>query len=511
MVRRRAPFVSTAVAFAFLFAIIGGTTPVLAEDYSSPHFTVRAPVLGAGGSESTSTSFSVISNLGDLAAGISSGLTFEQIAGFASFYVVPVTGKETHATSSVSHSSASNHSFDTNKAHNSSKLTFPANFYDEPVDLEVDSHSKDSFGAVKPAPSGKNFVGKAYDFNLFDADGAPVTSVNKAINIVLEYADDDVTGIDESTLTPYRWGSGDSSWQLITGGTVDTVNNKITFSTTLFSSFTIFGSPVAEEPAPPAPAPAPSSPGGGGGMAILTGASFSGRAYPLSKITLLKDGQIVASTVAGPDANFSISLTNLGSGSHNFAVYGEDGAGRRSSLLTFPVTVSYGALTDIGGIFIAPTIAVDKSEVRKGDNIAIFGQTAAKAEVTLEVNSDEPIFAKTASDKNGVYLYNLDTSVLDLGRHLAKSKSALGNSLSPYGQAVGFKVGTENVSAASPTSFNSKADFNGDSRVNLVDFSILAYWYKRPLAAGVAAKVDLNGDGKIDIKDFSILAYWWTG
>jgi hypothetical protein len=49
--------------------------------------------------------------------------------------------------------------------------------------------------------------------------------------------------------------------------------------------------------------------------------------------------------------------------------------------------------------------------------------------------------------------------------------------------------------------------------VNLVDFSIAAYWYKRPLSADFKVKeaAKLNGDGKIDLVDFSIMAYYWTG
>jgi hypothetical protein len=58
-----------------------------------------------------------------------------------------------------------------------------------------------------------------------------------------------------------------------------------------------------------------------------------------------------------------------------------------------------------------------------------------------------------------------------------------------------------------------KADLNCDGRVNLVDFSIAAYWYKRPLNDAFKAieKDRLNGDGKIDLIDFSIMAYYWTG
>ena len=56
-----------------------------------------------------------------------------------------------------------------------------------------------------------------------------------------------------------------------------------------------------------------------------------------------------------------------------------------------------------------------------------------------------------------------------------------------------------------------RADLNCDGYVNIVDFSILAYWYKRILTLEAAKMVDLNHDGKVDLIDFSIMAYHWTG
>jgi hypothetical protein len=52
------------------------------------------------------------------------------------------------------------------------------------------------------------------------------------------------------------------------------------------------------------------------------------------------------------------------------------------------------------------------------------------------------------------------------------------------------------------------ADINDDQVVDIKDFSILAFWYKKP---NPPKNVDLNGDGKVDIVDFSILAYSWNG
>jgi hypothetical protein len=255
--------------------------------------------------------------------------------------------------------------------------------------------------------------------------------------------------------------------------------------------------------------------GGGGGGNIPppviipnTNVVFSGRAYPLSRVSILKDGQLAVTTIAGPDSNFSVTISNLSTGNYTFAVYGEDKNNVRSSLFTFPIFISSGVTTKIGGIFIAPTIGVDKSEVRRGDTISIFGQSVPLSEVTISVHSEVEHFVKRQSDETGAYLLNFDTSILEMGQHATKSKVAKEGEISPFGTIVNFAVGLKNVLAEVPTVLGIKADLNTDKRVNLVDFSIAAYWYKRANPPVIA---DLNQDGKVDLVDFSILAFYWTG
>lgn len=261
-------------------------------------------------------------------------------------------------------------------------------------------------------------------------------------------------------------------------------------------------------------APPPS--GGGGGAYIpppvVTEVIFTGRAYPKSTVTLLKDAQIAATTIAGADANFQISISGLSGGNYIFSLHSEDREGRRSSLLIFPVSVTSGATIEIGSIFIAPTIAVDKSEVKRGDNIAIFGQSVPNGEITVAISSEEKFFGKTAADQNGAYLYNFDTAQIEKGQHLTKSKAAVGGAISSFGKTVSFIVGAKTV-FAQPSKCPAKADLNNDCRVNLVDFSIAAYWYKRSISAEFAVKEKerLSGDGKVDLVDFSIMAFYWTG
>src|SRR5208283_177738 len=88
--------------------------------------------------------------------------------------------------------------------------------------------------------------------------------------------------------------------------------------------------------------------GGGGGSptsGVTTAVNFSGRAYPLSTVGILEDGQLAVTTIADPDANFSVSIGNLAAGNYTFSVFGEDSSGRRSSAFTFPIFITSGVTT----------------------------------------------------------------------------------------------------------------------------------------------------------------------
>lgn len=162
-----------------------------------------------------------------------------------------VTGTETHATQDFTVSGGT-FSF-TNADGLAVDFSFPANFYTEAVRLFANSYANNFFAASKPAPSGKSFIGKTYDFLLYVvSDGSSLASPNKAITITLRYNDSDASSVSEGTIAAYVWRSSDTSWQAISGSAVDTSNNAVTFSTASFGSFALFGSvaAAAEEAAP---------------------------------------------------------------------------------------------------------------------------------------------------------------------------------------------------------------------------------------------------------------------
>lgn len=271
-----------------------------------------------------------------------------------------------------------------------------------------------------------------------------------------------------------------------------------------------------DETGPSAPSGGGNPSGGGGGGGTVAAASpsasagsivLSGRAYPGSDVVIMKGAQVLLSTRANESAAFKATISNVTAGNNIFSLYSEDSKGNRSSLLTFPINITQSVITNVDGIFLSPTISTDKTEVKRGNPIRIFGQTTPGAEITITVNSEEEHFLNLESDEDGVYSYAFNTSVLEYGNHSAKSSSSAESEISQSSKAVVFAVGDKDVQREVSKKVV-VGDGNSDGKVNLVDFSIAAYWFRKPSPPKTA---DLNGDGKVNLVDFSIMAFNWTG
>ncbi len=447
------------------FCIFGLFTPVEAEDYTSTNFILRDPVVTIEGGRSESASFEYYSSTGQTTIGESTSATYIERSGFLYY---------PEASSPVISATAGNGQVILSWT---ASLATLANITDYQLGMSTTSGGTFTYTSV-----------------------GNITSYTK-------------TGLTNGITYYFKVKAYAGSLVLAASGEIS--------STPVGTTAAVCGNGTCNGTETCATCPADcgvcggGGGGGGGSGQTQTGGAviLSGRAYPLSKVNVLKDGQLVATTIAGSDANFTVTVSGLSSGTYSFAVYGEDSKGVRSSMFTFSTYVSMGVTVNIGGIFIAPTIYVDKSEVKKGGNIVIFGQSVPQANITIAVNSEQEFFVNTDSDNIGAYLYNFDTAPLEIGQHLTKSKAALNDQISSFGTAVSFNVGTKNIDVKEPQKCPLKGDVNSDCRVNLVDFSIAAYWYKRPISETfkVIEKDKLSGDGKIDLVDFSIMAYYWTG
>ena len=445
------PIFFVAVCLALLYGLFLFLNITRAADFISTNFILRDPVISASAGRSTTLTYEFFSNVGQLNSSISTSTNFSIFGGF--LYFPNITTPTLTATAGNAQASL----------------------------------------AWTEATSTFGYSVTSYEVGQSTVSGGPYTYTNVG----------NVLSSTRSSLS-----NGTAYYFLIR--VKDNQGDVIATSSQA----------TATSVAPTVTPPSGGGGGGGGGggyvppPVVVTKVIFSGRAYPKSTVTILKDAQIATTAIANIDGTFNTEISSLSAGNYVFSVYAEDKDGRRSSLVTFPVSVTAGTTVTISNIFVAPTIDVDKIEVKRGEDIVIFGQTAPQSDVTITVNSDETFFAKTIADSNGVYLQNFDTTVLEYGSHSTKSKSSIGNQLvSGFSMLASFKVGTVTVEKKTGTKVCGKADLNCDGRVNLVDFSIAAFWYKRPLSTEFIIKESqsLNGDGKIDLIDFSIMAFYWTG
>lgn len=257
--------------------------------------------------------------------------------------------------------------------------------------------------------------------------------------------------------------------------------------------------------------PIPPGPQGPMNMSEVDVALFRGFAYPNSTVSLIKNGVLLGQVQAASNGSFEIHVHNLAPGTYSFGIRAEDGQKLQSKLLLFTIFISTSITTVVDGIFIPPTLTSDKVEVKKGESVVFSGTSIPNAEIRLSVTSQFELLKKVFASSSGFWTYTLDTASLTVGNYTARVRSLTKTDLSPYSDDLSFRVGdTTRLRAkiGGLTGFRKKCDLNNDNRVNLLDFSIMAFWYKR---IGFPAPVDLNSDKSINLTDLSILAYCWTG
>jgi hypothetical protein len=232
---------------------------------------------------------------------------------------------------------------------------------------------------------------------------------------------------------------------------------------------------------------------------------FSGVAYPDAFIALLKDGVEIGRKNANSAGAFDFSVTNLAAGSYQFGFLAQDASGVRSIAFTVGLTLTAGQTTTMTGIILPPTMDITNPVVTAGDKVQVTGASAPGAAVRLVVDAGKYTFT-VPSLLDGSWKYQVPTQGLANGLYTVKAQTVIGPDMSSgFSQALQFGVGVQ-----IPVSQCQNApDINGNGRVNLVDFSILAYWWRRPIPPG--ATFDLNCDGVVNLADFSILAYYWNG
>ncbi len=229
-----------------------------------------------------------------------------------------------------------------------------------------------------------------------------------------------------------------------------------------------------------------------------------GYAFKHGDVLIFKDGQEISRLKGGNDATWRSQIKNLTPGTYNFSVLGIDSLSRRSNLVNFTTRVAEGVQITLSDIFVPPTISLSSTELQTGSELVLSGESVPGATVSISDGSRD--FESTIVGTGGSYQKTITIpGLFGMGTHVIKTKAGLGGGLeSSYGTIMSFNVGNlapiEEVGCPG-------GDQNCDGGINIADFSIMAYWFKR---GNPPAGIDLNSDNKITIEDFSILAYYWS-
>ncbi len=233
--------------------------------------------------------------------------------------------------------------------------------------------------------------------------------------------------------------------------------------------------------------------------------TVQGKAFPNATVNILLDGESVGSVRTNTRGEFTFS-TESDPGTASLSFWANDNSGTRSATINTTFDVTQGAVTNVNGILLPPTIRTSSASIDPGETITLSGQTIPNVSVEVSVDNGK-VTLNTTSDSLGNWSLSFDTSTVSIDTHTVKARFVSGTGAlkveSPYGNLLSLFVGVEGRAT-------SNSDLNRDGKVNLIDFSILIFWWGSP-GGNSNPPADINGNGKVGLEDFSILLFNWTG
>jgi len=187
-------------------------------------------------------------------------------------------------------------------------------------------------------------------------------------------------------------------------------------------------------------------------------------------------------------------------------IWANDSGGTRSITLNATFDVTQGAVTNVNGLVLPPTLRLSSANANPGDTLTLSGQSIPNARVEVQVGNGTRIVFATSSP-SGVWQSTLNTAGLSPAEYTLRARSVAGTAplvtQSSWSNTVQLFLGVNGRST-------SPSDLSRDGRINLTDFSILIFWWNTN-GGDSNPRADINGNGRVGIEDFSILLFNWTG
>lgn len=250
------------------------------------------------------------------------------------------------------------------------------------------------------------------------------------------------------------------------------------------------------------------SSGGGGGSSREQGdtqISITGRSYPSRTVNVLLDTEPVGSVQADNQGRFEFT-TDASPGTATLGLWSNDTSGTRSITLNSTFDVTQGAITNVNGLILPPTIRVSNTNPNPGDSVTISGQSIPNARIEVQVGNNTRTLTASSS-ATGQWQLELNTSGLRAAEYALKARSVSGaaplSTQSSWSSTLQLFLGVDGR-ATTPS------DLSRDGKINLTDFSILIFWWGTN-GGDSNPPADISGNARVGIEDFSILLFNWTG
>ena len=189
---------------------------------------------------------------------------------------------------------------------------------------------------------------------------------------------------------------------------------------------------------------------------------------------------------------------------------------QRAGFLYFPIASIPSATATPGDGQVVLDWTPSTGVLANVTNYEVGISTTAGGPYTFESAGDVLTFTKTGLTNGTTYYFVIrslaGTLVLAKSTEVSAAPNGAAPAPSPTPSGGGGIISTIfpflRPPELEPVRILKLADFNGDGRIDIADFSIMLYHIDKPIS--VASRYDLNNDGILDVVDISILLFYWS-
>jgi hypothetical protein len=222
----------------------------------------------------------------------------------------------------------------------------------------------------------------------------------------------------------------------------------------------------------------------------------------------LVDGREALQARANNQGAYTLTIDGIARGAYTFGVYAVDQNQVKSSTFSTSFTVTGARTSALSNINIPPSIRVVPDPVDPGTPATISGYALPNSTVTIENEKEGTVASRqtltATANQAGAWTVSLPTAGFSVGTYKVRARAQQAEGATTnFSNYLLYGVGQ---AATRPTN----ADLNRDGKVNLIDFSILLFWWNTNGGTSDPS-ADISSDGRVNLVDFSILLFNWTG